>query len=270
MQCLTDGAFPNLCGPGVKAASTRAVLPFAALLAREMLDRDPSEERAARLSSIERLLRGEGDGGGGSPSRQGDASGGGSAAYFRGTFRCHNRGSRAKIPQLITRSAPRHAGDMRHATCGATNLAAYLGVLRFFLFLAVAAQARLHKAAEALAALSALLDAAPMFLTAAQQQSVADLVHKHLINWAWLSQRAISAGRVEFNLTPKHHYFAHLPEVCSMINPSFARNYSQENFVGLWCRIYAATKSGAWGSGIQRATLGKYLLSLQLALRTTP
>jgi hypothetical protein len=111
---------------------------------------------------------------------------------------------------------------------------------------------------------------APMFLTAAQKQSVADLVHRHLINWARLSQRAISAGRVELNLTPKHHYLAHLPEVCSMINPSFARNYSQESFVGMWCRIYAATKSGVWGSGIQRATLGKYLLSLELDLQTMP
>ena len=62
IQSLTDGAFPNLRGPGVKAASTRAILPFAALLAREMLDRDPSEERAARFSSIEGRLTGEGGG----------------------------------------------------------------------------------------------------------------------------------------------------------------------------------------------------------------
>ena len=46
-----------------------------------------------------------------------------------------------------------------------------------------------------------------LFLTAEQQQKMGDIVHKHLINYAYLADNALEKGLCRYNIVFKHHFF---------------------------------------------------------------
>ena len=91
------------------------------------------------------------------------------------------------------------------------------------------------------------------------------LVHSVVVNYAWLARDACLSGALLYNIVPKVHYFVHMGEIASMINPRFLRTYVEESMIGRITAIYGGSKHGPYHATVQRTTLLKYLVGLELA-----
>lgn len=85
-----------------------------------------------------------------------------------------------------------------------------------------------------------------------------------LINYVSLNKEASDRGEQLFNLVPKVHYLAHLPDVAEVLNPRYVRNYAEESFVGTVARIYGGVRSTAHMGTTQAVVLTKYMIATQL------
>eukprot|EP00969_Alexandrium_andersonii_P037848 1659607-Alexandrium_andersonii.AAC.1 len=92
------------------------------------------------------------------------------------------------------------------------------------------------------------------------------VVHRFLVNYSLLARRAAARGELLWGIVPKHHYFAHFPQIANVINPRLLRTYAEESMIGRSCGIYGGSKHGPFHNTVQGTVLRKYLLAAQLSL----
>ena len=78
------------------------------------------------------------------------------------------------------------------------------------------------------------------------------------------ARKAITNGRVQWNIVNKHHAFWHLQKTLELINPRFLSTYCEESMMKTGTQIYACLAMGMYHFKIQLKVLSRYLTALQL------
>lgn len=107
---------------------------------------------------------------------------------------------------------------------------------------------------------------ADMFLTGPQKMDLSYAVQRVGLHYLWLSTQAIMEARVAWGVTPKVHYFLHIPLHADILNPRFVQTYKEEGFVGRCTTLYASCANGPYWPTIQLRAIRKYLVGLQVLL----
>ena len=84
----------------------------------------------------------------------------------------------------------------------------------------------------------------------------------------WQLLRALSAEAHEnlWQITPKVHIAQHFPEQANLINPTATQCYSEESLIGVMTKIWQAAARGPYDAVIQRKTLNRYWVGLELRM----
>ena len=126
----------------------------------------------------------------------------------------------------------------------------------------------IRKLCESLCAIYECLYSAGYFLSDEQLK----FLEKHVLRFGRHFMVACnsddpSSSILMFCMRPKVHQMQHLPLQARLHNPRFLQCYGEESFVGVMCKVWAASKSGPQSQAtIQRTVLIKYLCFLCVAL----
>ena len=104
-----------------------------------------------------------------------------------------------------------------------------------------------------------------------QAESVALLasVEDFLLHYHWLTQNALSSGRLLYNYVVKFHFLWHIADNAKWLNPRATWAYSYENFIG---KRGLATRSLVHSTvpvRVPAKLVENYLRALYLRLRRT-
>ena len=111
-----------------------------------------------------------------------------------------------------------------------------------------------------------VLYSAGMFLSTEELSFLTEAVDSvgwHLQNLRFLCQQS---GDLHFCLWPKAHYFMHLPDQASLLNPRFVQNYINESLVGVMTRIWRSSANGPYQAVIQHTVCLRYLVMFAIKM----
>ena len=111
-----------------------------------------------------------------------------------------------------------------------------------------------------------LLYSAGMFLSDEKKRDLKALFLTLGRRWQHLRHLAHGERDNSWQITPKVHYCMHLPEMADLINPIHNQNYSEESLVGVIARIWGKAARGPYAASIQRATLNRYWVGLEIRM----
>lgn len=127
-----------------------------------------------------------------------------------------------------------------------------------------------RKVVTALNTIEHICYSADMFLTTSEKQTFDKAwktVGRHWQHLRWLCRPI--PGNEGFNywqVTPKVHYAMHLPRQSLLINVRATQCYAEESLIGRVSKIWAASANGRYTKMVQKTTLIRYLVSLELRL----
>ena len=101
--------------------------------------------------------------------------------------------------------------------------------------------------------------------TAVSDKMLAD-VEACLQYWTFLAKVSIDQDKKLWNVVPKHHYFWHLAEEASHLNPRMSWCYSNEDFVGKLATIGLSCRHGQAAAFRSKQLCDKYILGFTLRL----
>ena len=110
--------------------------------------------------------------------------------------------------------------------------------------------------------------AAGAVLTDAQLEEVRRIVRIFGASFQQLRNLSQTMAFLGWNITPKTHYFMHLPSSCALVNARFTHCYMDESAVGTITKIWSRSARGRYRRTIQRVVLLKRLVALFVRLET--
>eukprot|EP00969_Alexandrium_andersonii_P332416 14689687-Alexandrium_andersonii.AAC.1 len=85
-----------------------------------------------------------------------------------------------------------------------------------------------------------------------------------LLSYNWLASQADTAGKVIYNVVPKHHYFYHLMQQSRYMNPRFCWCYGGEDLVGRASSLAHSCTKGTPPAQVPAKMMLKYRVAKQL------
>lgn len=125
-----------------------------------------------------------------------------------------------------------------------------------------------RKVFSALDAIEKLLYSSGFFLSDENKTDLNELVSKLGRHWQHLRALARADSDNSWQITTKVHYCMHVPEMSDLINPIFTQNYGEESLIGVVCKIWQKSTRGPYVKSIQKATLDRYWVALEVRMST--
>ena len=123
------------------------------------------------------------------------------------------------------------------------------------------------KAAKALCTVYELLDNSHFFPDIVASIDFREAVDKFCISYTALAANSAKDEKLRWNIVPKHHYFAHAPDVFEYINLKLLSTYAGETMVGLVCALGHRCLDGTPPHKVSRKLSAKYRLGQHFRLR---
>jgi hypothetical protein len=118
-----------------------------------------------------------------------------------------------------------------------------------------------------LAKLYDVVDASKTFAWCNEDQSTfTQSVEGFLAHYQWLAKNSTKNKFRRYNVVPKHHYMAHLPDQSRWLSPRHAWTYPGEATVGKVAALAQACLAGTPSHLVFRSVLLKYRVAFQLRL----
>ena len=120
----------------------------------------------------------------------------------------------------------------------------------------------MRKVTESLAAVVSCLYSNGLFL----EEPALRIIRYHVARLGrhlqWLADHAVEHGIMAWGVTPKCHWFQHVPQQCELVNSRYVQNYEEKSLVGIAAKIYESSANGPQ----QPATIQHVFLIKQLVL----
>ena len=111
---------------------------------------------------------------------------------------------------------------------------------------------------EALDLMYQTIYAAGLFLSSDEWRTLDTSATRFLLEYSFLSNEAVAAGKLRFSVVPKFHYLCHIVQQSKYLNPKFTWCYGGEDLVGAASALAHSCTTGTAGWSIQAKMLLKY------------
>ena len=122
------------------------------------------------------------------------------------------------------------------------------------------------RAARALNQFYIVLYEGDRFLSASEQNAVRRALSMLGACFQQFRNIAQSRGLLAWNISPKVHMQQHFKDLCKCMNPRCLQCYSEESHVGTMTKIWARSAQGRYAGSVQRMTLMKRLVAVNVRM----
>jgi len=123
-----------------------------------------------------------------------------------------------------------------------------------------------HLCTKWLEAMYKFLDCAEFLLTAHQQKGYSEATLNFLLCYTKCSKLADAQGLKKWNIVPKHHFCAHMPQQSEWLNPKHVTTYAGETMVGFMVQLGHSCLNGTPAFMVSKNMCWKMRLAMYIRL----
>ena len=121
-----------------------------------------------------------------------------------------------------------------------------------------------RKVVASLVGIQKIFYSSGMFISDEKQTELKTHFERYERHWQNLRHLSDLVRENNWQITPKVHYSCHFVDLAKLINPVSTQCYGEESLIGRVAKIWRASASGPYHATIQRTTLNRYWVGLEL------